>query len=260
MEGCANRGAVPGQLSRREKPCLILPEVTLASRWTVLCDFDGTIAQDDVTDSLLLRFGRPGWDALEADWRAGRIGSRDCMAGQVALLDCSIDELCDHLSTVVIDSYFPAFVAAVQSRGWPLTVVSDGLDFVITEVLRRHGLAALPVVANHLVADGARRWRLEFPHARPRCVSRSGNCKCAQVPVSPDALRRKVLMIGDGVSDFCVAERCDLSFARKQLLEHCLDNGLRHNAVTDFRQAFALLPTLDSFQLTSGHDFHDEPD
>ena len=149
---------------------------------------------------------------------------------------------------------------AVQSRGWPLTVVSDGLDFVITEVLRRHGLAALPVVANHLVADGARRWRLEFPHARPRCVSRSGNCKCAQVPVSPDALRRKVLMIGDGVSDFCVAERCDLSFARKRLLEHCLDNGLRHNAVADFRQALALLPTLDSIHLTPGPYLHDKPD
>ncbi|WP_442975539.1 hypothetical protein, partial [Salmonella enterica] len=59
----------------------------------MLCDFDGTIAHDDVIDSLLLRFGRAGWDRLEADWREGRIGSRECLAGQVALLDMSRDEL-----------------------------------------------------------------------------------------------------------------------------------------------------------------------
>lgn len=224
----------------------------MLSRWTVLCDFDGTIALEDVTDSLLLRFGQPGWDVLEADWRAGRIGSRECMAGQVALLDCSRDELCDHLATVAIDSHFPTFVAAVQSLGWPLTVVSDGLDFAITEVLRRHGLAGLPVVANHLVAAGDRRWRLEFPHAQSDCLSRSGNCKCARARAPSLASGSAVLMIGDGASDFCVAGQADLTFARKRLLEHCLDNSLRHRPVADFQQALALLPALESLSATPG--------
>ena len=218
----------------------------MRSCWTILCDFDGTIAQEDVTDSLLLRFGRPGWDALEADWRAGRIGSRQCMAGQIALLDCSEDELREHLAAVTIDSHFTAFVAAVQSRGWPLTVVSDGLDFAISEVLRRNGMAHLPVKANRLLPDGQRRWRLEFPYARPDCVAASGHCKCAsaQAPLAkPD---QRVLMIGDGASDFCVAKRADLTFARKRLLDHCLDNELAHRPVADFRQALALLPELDS--------------
>ena len=29
--------------------------------WMVQCDFDGTISVDDVTDTLLQRFGRHGW-------------------------------------------------------------------------------------------------------------------------------------------------------------------------------------------------------
>lgn len=216
-----------------------LPRDTSIQPWTVLCDFDGTIALDDVTDSLLLRFGRPGWDALESDWREGRIGSRQCMAGQVALLDCSADELFDHVAAVPIDSHFAAFVEAVEARGWPLVIVSDGLDLTINAILRRHGLARLPVVANHLVPDGPRRWKLEFPNARTNCSVASGTCKCAQAPGAG-----RVLMIGDGASDFCVAARADLNFARKRLLEHCLDQGLPHHPVADFQQALALLPEL----------------
>ena len=168
------------------------------------------------------------------------------MAGQVALLDCSEDELREHLAAVTIDAHFSAFVAAVRSRGWPLVVVSDGLDFAISEVLRRYGLSRLKVVANRLLPDGPRRWRLEFPHARADCINASGNCKCAWARPPLAAAGQPVLMIGDGASDFCVANRADVTFARKRLLEHCLDQALAYQPVADFRQALALLPTLDS--------------
>ena len=217
--------------------------------WTVLCDFDGTIALEDVTDSLLLRFGRPGWDALEADWRDGRIGSRVCMQGQVALLDCSHDELLDHVASIRIDDMFPAFVAAVERRGWPLVIVSDGLDLVISAILQRHGLGRLAIVANRLQAVGPHGWRLDFPNARENCAS--GTCKCAWAQAPLLAPRSHVLMIGDGASDFCVAERADLNFARKRLLDHCLDNDLPYRPVADFGQALALLPTLDTFELAA---------
>ncbi|MBX9716179.1 MAG: MtnX-like HAD-IB family phosphatase [Burkholderiaceae bacterium] len=212
--------------------------------WTVLCDFDGTIAVEDVTDSLLMRFGRPGWDVLETKWREGIIGSRDCMEGQVALLDCSADELLDHVSAIPIDGQFNAFVAEVEAKGWPLIVVSDGLDFAISAILQRHGLGRLPVIANRLVQAGPRRWKLEFPHARPDCAAASGTCKCARARPPAIAAGSKVLMIGDGASDFCVAGRADITFARKRLLEHCLDNGLQHQPVADFAQARNLLHTL----------------
>src|SRR5215468_3719781 len=97
------------------------------SQWTILCDFDGTIAVDDTSDTLLECFGRPGWEKLENDWRAGRIGSRDCMGGQVALLDMSRAELDSHLAERVIDPAFAAFVKAVHASGTHLEVLSDGL-------------------------------------------------------------------------------------------------------------------------------------
>ena len=42
-------------------------QVIRVSHWTILCDFDGTIALDDTTDTLLDRFGKPGWEKLVAN-------------------------------------------------------------------------------------------------------------------------------------------------------------------------------------------------
>ncbi|KQX97176.1 hypothetical protein ASD22_07705 [Rhodanobacter sp. Root480] len=68
------------------------------SGWTILCDFDGTISVEDVIDSLLDRFGRPGWEVLEQNWRASRIGSCEGMAGQVDLLQMSRTQV-EHADT-----------------------------------------------------------------------------------------------------------------------------------------------------------------
>ncbi|MDQ2927383.1 MAG: HAD-IB family phosphatase [Pseudomonadota bacterium] len=216
--------------------------------WAVLCDFDGTIAQEDVTDSLLMRFGRPGWDVLEVDWREGRIGSRECMAGQIALLDCNRDELDEHLAAMTIDPDFARFAAAVERAGATLTIVSDGLDYAIRSILRRHGLTGLPIIASHLVPVSSRRWTLEFPFSAPDCTSASGTCKCAWAGEPRVGPGTWVLMVGDGASDFCVARRADLTFASKRLLDFCLDHDLAHRAVANFGQALASWSELSAAQ------------
>ena len=150
------------------------------SHWTILCDFDGTIAVDDTTDTLLERFGRPGWEALEADWRAGRINSHDCMAGQVALMDMNRDELDAHLDARAVDPAFGEFVDSAHASGMHLVIVSDGLDYGIRRILARTGFESLPIVANHLRQTGDRQWTLQFPHADKACRIGSGTCKCAR--------------------------------------------------------------------------------
>jgi 2,3-diketo-5-methylthio-1-phosphopentane phosphatase len=204
-----------------------------------VCDFDGTISIDDVTDSILLRFARPGWEALESAWRAGRIGSRECMAGQVALLDCSAEELDAHVAQLPIDPQFAAFAALIAAARVPLTIASDGLDRALHVLLRRYGLDHVPTRASHLVQAGPREWRLEFPHATAGCRSDAATCKCAVVAATRERGDTPVLMIGDGASDRCVAAAADLTFARKELLAHCAEHDLPHEAVADFAAAIA---------------------
>jgi 2,3-diketo-5-methylthio-1-phosphopentane phosphatase len=212
--------------------------------WTILCDFDGTISTVDVTDRLLEAHARPGWQVLEARWARGEIGSRACLSGQVALLDMSRADLERALDAVEVDPAFPRFVAEAERRGWPIAVASDGLDLAIAGVLERHGLARLPVRANRLMQISERRWRLAFPHENPGCTSASGNCKCALVRAYAGIER--VLYVGDGVSDFCVAPRADRLLAKGRLLEHARATGLACEPMRGFEDAIAALDRLEA--------------
>jgi 2,3-diketo-5-methylthio-1-phosphopentane phosphatase len=219
--------------------------------WNILCDFDGTISVEDVIDSLLDRFGRPGWEALEQDWRAGRIGSRECMSGQVALLDVSREELDEHLDGLWIDHAFPAFVARAAQLGTPIRIVSDGLDYAIHRILGRYGLDDLPLAANHLApAMPPREWQLTSPFQSEGC--RSGTCKCAcAAQARKDG--GKTLLIGDGASDFCAAGQVDFVFAKHRLIEHCRAAGLPYVPITGFEDALEMLPRLLDGSLLTEH-------
>jgi 2,3-diketo-5-methylthio-1-phosphopentane phosphatase len=203
-----------------------------------------------VTDVLLETYALPQWREIEEDWRAGSIGSLECMRRQVALLRCSPRQLDALADAVVIDRHFPSFVAACREAGVPVTIVSDGLDSIIRRVLRNHGLADLPVRANRLELLGEGRYALSFPYAQEGCLSASGTCKCALMR----ALRQpgtQAVLIGDGASDFCAArEVADFVLAKDALLRQCRELALPHAAYQDFSDVQRLL-------FNPGHDRYD---
>jgi len=121
-----------------------------------------------------------------------------------------------------------------------------GIDYAIHRILTRHGLADLPVAANHLEPDAAeRRWRLASPFESASC--RSGTCKCELVQTARDRDDVPVLLIGDGRSDFCASQSVDFVFAKSKLIEHCRTTGAAHSPVTGFAMVLGLLPQLDRF-------------
>jgi 2-hydroxy-3-keto-5-methylthiopentenyl-1-phosphate phosphatase len=223
-------------------PAMVLfPTTDMPMRWSILCDFDGTISLEDVIDSLLTTYGQPGWQALEDQWQAGVIGSRECMQGQVRRLALDPATLDAHLDQVRIDPGFADFVAQAQALGVPLCIVSDGMDYAIHRILANHGLPPLPVVANHLQWCGDH-WELHSPYQAAGC--RSGTCKCACATQTRGSANPRVLMIGDGTSDFCVSGRADFVFAKRRLITHCIEAGIPHAPIQSFHQASALLPRL----------------
>lgn len=208
----------------------------------VLLDFDGTISKVDTTDLLLERFAAPAWRDIEEEWKAGRIGSRECMVRQIDLVRASPSEMDHFIATVDIDPAFPRFVQRFGGLGHTLMVLSDGLDRTIRTVLDRADVN-LPYFANHLQWLGGDRWRLTFPHTKATCATLAGNCKCsfAEGRVAEGRAREITIMVGDGRSDFCVAERADLVLAKGSLREHCRSKDLPHYGFENFDEAGALL-------------------
>jgi 2,3-diketo-5-methylthio-1-phosphopentane phosphatase len=203
----------------------------------VFVDFDGTIAPSDTTDLLLERFADPSWQDIEEDWKSGRIGSRECLVRQISLLRATPAQFDEFVAGIAIDPDFVEFAGACRRGGHDVTVVSDGLDRTVSSVLKRYGID-LPYYANRLEWLGGDRWRLTFPNARSDCRALSGNCKCQFAEAATGMVR---IVVGDGRSDFCVADRADLVLAKGELARHCQSADLPYFKFQSFSEASPLL-------------------
>jgi 2-hydroxy-3-keto-5-methylthiopentenyl-1-phosphate phosphatase len=120
------------------------------------------------------------------------------------------------------DQAFPAFVAAVQSRGAQVEVVSDGLGFYVAPNLDKLGVTDVFVASNaNKVENGGE--GMSFPFGHPTCFV-CGTCKRERVRLH-QAAGRVVVFIGDGTSDRYGAAHADLVFAKDSLARICVDEG-----------------------------------
>jgi 2-hydroxy-3-keto-5-methylthiopentenyl-1-phosphate phosphatase len=192
--------------------------------WHIVCDFDGTITRTDVIDSILQRFADPSWEAIENAWLAGDIGSRECLSRQLSQVKATPTQLLD---------------------------LFDNIEQAIARILARHYVNLLPILANRLRQVDHSRWRIDFPHASDACRTAAGNCKCRSAPMA-----RRVLVIGDGQSDMCVASTADFVFAKDRLAEHCERNNIAYARFDSFAELPALLALLPSVSAANTRSFN----
>lgn len=201
--------------------------------WTIICDFDGTIAKQHVTQLLLERFARVEWKLIERSWQAGLLGSRECLRRQVGLLTMTQTHLNTVLHEITMDPAFPAFVTRALAAGCDVRIASEGFDQVIRPLLARANVPPLRIAATYLLASGYESWQLDCPFAERACRSGAATCKCA-LAVAAERAHRRVVLIGGGLSDTCVAHRADLVFARGRLLDYCREHEIEHEEAVDF--------------------------
>lgn len=206
---------------------------TSTNAWHIICDFDGTISLKDTTDTLLNQFAHPDWEKIEQQWEQGLIGSKQCMQQQIALLDMTEQQFFQCLDQIEIDPSFVKLVRLLEKQQVKISVVSDGLDLVIQHILKKNQLDHLPIIANHLAKSAQNNWQLSFPYSDVACNSQSGTCKCK---IAQQQNHEKIILIGDGRSDFCLAEQADYVFAKKSLIDHCVSKKVTHYPFENFSQ------------------------
>ena len=195
----------------------------------VYSDFDGTITQEDATDFVLSRLAAPEWESIEEEWKAGAIGSAECMRRQIALIGASKAELDATLDQVRIDEGFEDFARFCDRNEIQISIISDGVDYFIRRIMSRINLGHLPVIANRLVI-GEQGYRLESPFAAADCGSAAGVCKCRVVSKAAEPR----IYVGDGRSDFCVSNKPEIVFAKGALATFCGQNATPYIGYDDF--------------------------
>lgn len=202
-------------------------------KYVFLCDFDGTVTKEDVVDRVLEEFADPAWIDIERSWVNGEIGSRDCLAMQARLIKAKEHDLLDFVEGIAIDETFVDFAGYCKRNAIEISILSDGIDLFIESILNRHGLNDIRVFANGLGSINGS-YEMVFPYLREDCLNKAGICKCKMMEElsTPDGIN---VLVGDGRSDFCLARKADLTFAKSALLDFCRVEKIPHIEHREFR-------------------------
>jgi 2,3-diketo-5-methylthio-1-phosphopentane phosphatase len=199
-----------------------------------LCDFDGTVAPDDIGAAFVRRFsaGRDGEiRPLLERWRAGEVGHRELTVAECRLVATTESDALEFTRGFPLDPGFAPFVREVRARGGRVLVVSEGFDFYVRDLLARAGLGDLPWTANGSRFEGGG-FVPQFPPAGEGC-GQCGNCKGGHAR-RQRALGCEVVMVGDGFSDRCGARAADHVLARGDLLGWCRREGIQATPFDSF--------------------------
>jgi len=200
-------------------------------------DFDGTITRRDAVDAILEVYADSKWLAIEEEWRAGRIGSRDCMRAQMALVRATRKQLDELLDTIAIDDGLKPLLQVCALHNIPVHVISDGFDYCLRRILLRHGngtralLRGARICASRLAARGSL-WRTEFPFFYQTCAHGCATCKPAVMRLLNNT-NAPAVFVGDGLSDQYAVECADLVFAKSGLAEYCRGRSIKHISFND---------------------------
>jgi 2-hydroxy-3-keto-5-methylthiopentenyl-1-phosphate phosphatase len=193
---------------------------------SVLVDYDGTVSRRDIGDVLLEAYALVDQAivrARDADYDAGRAGSRELTQWDMEILPRDATLLGSVASSIPQDETFASFAAAVRAAGAALEVVSDGLGFYVSANLARldPALADVPVATNE--NDVAGTGEVTFPYGHPQCFV-CGTCKRERVRAH-EAGGRVVVFVGDGQSDRYAAHHADVVWAKDALLRWGRETG-----------------------------------
>ena len=204
-------------------------------RAVLFLDFDGTITCRDVVDVILETYADPRWLEYEAAWRAGRMGSRDCLRAQMSLVRVTPQQLDSLLDSIAVDGGLVELFEVCAARKIPVHIISDGFDYGLNRILGRalngHRSLISSVRASHLEV-GRRPWRPEFPYFHESCTHGCATCKPGVMRLL-NPMNAPAIFVGDGLSDRYAVESADLVFAKNELARYCRANSIAHVEYTN---------------------------
>jgi len=200
-------------------------------------DFDGTIACGDVGNAFFRQFGGEICAEWIARYHGGEISARSCFEGECeAMGSVRQEDARAFVDTCTVEAGFAGLVGFCKNAGITVTILSDGLDFYITPLLRRTATPDVPFFANQLRwgpvdADGKAKPLLGFPHSNAEC----DRCACCKrnIMLGASGDEDVLVYVGDGYSDRCPVEYADIVFAKGALQTWCQSRNISYSSYRD---------------------------
>lgn len=190
----------------------------------VQCDFDGTITEDDVSFALLDAFAQGDWREWFERYREHKISVGEFNTRAFAMVKATRAELLKVARDEVrLRAGFHELVSYCRSRGFRLVIVSNGLDFYITAILKDVGLGDIEV---HAAKTRFYRRGLKVQYIGPDNTPLLSGFKEAYTKALLKQDQRLVY-VGNGPSDVPPAVLAHHVFARDGMLDGCMEIGLK---------------------------------
>jgi 2-hydroxy-3-keto-5-methylthiopentenyl-1-phosphate phosphatase len=198
---------------------------------TIAVDFDGTVTEIDLLDTIARDFGDPGvYQEVEDGLHGGTMPLREVITREFEPVRRPLEEVVRwELENVRVRDGFRDFVELAREKGWRVVIVSSGFHELIEPILEREGVE-VELHANRVdpSTDG---WRVEWRYDSS-CDSCGESCK--RSIVQELAGNDELVYIGDGYSDRCAAEASDKIFATRGLAKYLDERGIPYEPFDDF--------------------------
>jgi 2-hydroxy-3-keto-5-methylthiopentenyl-1-phosphate phosphatase len=201
---------------------------------TLFVDFDGTITEHDLLDTIAQTFGDPDvYAEVDRGLDENRLTLHEVLQRELAPVRAPLGDVVDWvLEHATIRPGFHELVRQARDEGWRLVVLSSGFQELIQPVLDREGLGDVELLANWLDPDPTG-WRTFF-RDESTCPVCGEPCKRAAVVSGSNG--GETVYVGDGISDRCGAEASDRVFARLGLATYLRDRGVPFEPFDDFHE------------------------
>lgn len=204
-----------------------------------LCDYDGTITLEDVTNLLVDYYTGTGWrETVLTPFRNGEIDHLQVMVDIYAPIKAPETELVDY--SLKITRLRPGFAELYQfclANHYDFVVVSGGLDFYIKPFMLEN--MRFFSYTGALSENGWLIRRPDFP------LVESGQDFKVRVmeELKSENHYTDTIFCGDGRNDFPLAQKADKVFAveNSRLADLCRESGIAHQTFNDFFQVIEAL-------------------
>jgi 2-hydroxy-3-keto-5-methylthiopentenyl-1-phosphate phosphatase len=180
---------------------------------TIAVDFDGTVTEIDLLDTIARDFGDPVvYQEVDEGLDAGTMPLREVITREFEPVRRPLEEVVQwELENVRVRDGFRDFVRFAGEQGWRVVIVSSGFHELIEPILEREGVE-VELHANRVDPDPAG-WRVEWRYDEA-CDSCGESCKRSIVQE--------------------LAAGGDLVFATRGLAEYLDERGIPYERFDDF--------------------------